>query len=415
MKNRKSEKQGQSLYRKMGMVFALFVVLAGAELIQKSMNPVLKQGNVLERNVYGDGSYDAELIWEIPEKELEQELSVHVAEQGLTKEEQQALLAAAEQEIAETFPGENESVDEIRKDVCIQSQYQDGQVTADWSFDSYQYVDLEGHVMNDSLEEEEILVKAVVELGCDSQTLEYQFFFQICPKIYSEKEKINNKLKQELIKKNEKANDSTLVLPESIDDQTIIWKEKSERMPLKLLFLGMIAAGCVPLVEKSRKQEEEKRRKEKLQSGYPELVSKLTILLGAGMTLFSAWNKIATNYSNKRKYNTIPIHPLYEEMLITCHEIESGVGEARAYERFGERCGLHRYRKFCSLLVQNLRKGTRGLVQLLEEEVSDAFEERKNLAKKSGEEAGTKMLFPMMMMFGIIIVIIMVPAFLSLQ
>ena len=415
MKNRKSEKQGQSLYRKMGKVFALFAVLAGAALIQESMNPVLKQGNVLERQAYGDGNYDAELIWEIPEKELEQELSVHVAEQGLTKEEQQALLTAAEQEIAETFPGENESVDEIRKDVCIQSQYQDGQVTADWSFDSYQYVDLEGHVMNDSLEEEEILVKAVVELGCDSQTLEYQFFFQICPKIYSEKEKINNKLKQELIKKNEKANDSTLVLPESIDDQTIIWKEKSERMPLKLLFLGMIAAGCVPLVEKSRKQEEEKRRKEKLQSEYPELVSKLTILLGAGMTLFSAWNKITTNYSNKRKNNMIPIHPLYEEMLITCHEIESGVGEARAYERFGERCGLHRYRKFCSLLVQNLRKGTRGLVQLLEQEVSDAFEERKNLAKKSGEEAGTKMLFPMMMMFGIIIVIIMVPAFLSLQ
>lgn len=415
MKNRKSEKQGQSLYRKMGKVFALFAVLAGAALIQESMNPVLKQGNVLERQAYGDGNYDAELIWEIPEKELEQELSVHVAEQGLTKEEQQALLAAAEQEIAETFLGENESVDEIRKDVCIQSQYQDGQVTADWSFDSYQYVDLEGHVMNDSLEEEEILVKAVVELGCDSQTLEYQFFFQICPKIYSEKEKINNKLKQELIKKNEKANDSTLVLPESIDDQTIIWKEKSERMPLKLLFLGIIAAGCVPLVEKSRKQEEEKRQKEKLQSEYPELVSKLTILLGAGMTLFSAWNKIATNYSNKRKNNTIPIHTLYEEMLITCHEIESGVGEARAYERFGERCGLHRYRKFCSLLVQNLRKGTRGLVQLLEQEVSDAFEERKNLAKKSGEEAGTKMLFPMMMMFGIIIVIIMVPAFLSLQ
>ncbi len=415
MKNRKSEKQGQSLYRKMGKVFALFAVLAGAALIQESMNPVLKQGNVLERQAYGDGNYDAELIWEIPEKELEQELSVHVAEQGLTKEEQQALLAAAEQEIAETFPGENESVDEIRKDVCIQSQYQDGQVTADWSFDSYLYVDLEGHVMNDSLEEEEILVKAVVELGCDSQTLEYQFFFQICPKIYSEKEKINNKLKQELTKKNEKTNGSTLILPESIDDQTIIWKEKSERMPLKLLFLGMIAAGCVPLVEKSIKQEEEKRRKEKLQSEYPELVSKLTILLGAGMTLFSAWNKIATNYSNKRKNNTIQVHPLYEEMLITCHEIESGVGEARAYERFGERCGLHRYRKFCSLIIQNLRKGTRGLVQLLEQEVSDAFEERKNLAKKSGEEAGTKMLFPMMMMFGIIIVIIMVPAFLSLQ
>ena len=54
MKNRKSEKQGQSLYRKMGKVFALFAVLAGAALIQESMNPVLKQGNVLERQAYGD-------------------------------------------------------------------------------------------------------------------------------------------------------------------------------------------------------------------------------------------------------------------------------------------------------------------------------------------------------------------------
>ena len=91
MKNRKSENQGQSLYRKMGKVFALFAVLAGAALIQESMNPVLKQGNVLERQAYGDGNYDAELIWEIPEKELEQELSVHVAEQGLTKNSRHCL------------------------------------------------------------------------------------------------------------------------------------------------------------------------------------------------------------------------------------------------------------------------------------------------------------------------------------
>ena len=83
MKNRKSEKQGQSLYRKMGKVFALFAVLAGAALIQESMNPVLKQGNVLERQAYGDGNYDAELIWEIPEKELEQELLAAINQLGI--------------------------------------------------------------------------------------------------------------------------------------------------------------------------------------------------------------------------------------------------------------------------------------------------------------------------------------------
>ena len=52
---------------------------------------------------------------------------------------------------------------------------------------------------------------------------------------------------------------------------------------------------------------------------------------------------------------------------------------------------------------------------MLREECEQALEERKARARKAGEQAGTKMLFPMMMMFGIIIVIIMVPAFLSLQ
>ena len=66
-------------------------------------------------------------------------------------------------------------------------------------------------------------------------------------------------------------------------------------------------------------------------------------------------------------------------------------------------------------MTQNLRKGTRGLGLLLEQEAADAFEERKNLAKKYGEEAGTKLLLPMMIMFGIVVAVIMVPAMMSMQ
>ena len=45
----------------------------------------------------------------------------------------------------------------------------------------------------------------------------------------------------------------------------------------------------------------------------------------------------------------------------------------------------------------------------------NALEERKALACKLGEEAGTKMLLPLMMMLGIVIAIIMIPAMLSFQ
>jgi flagellar motor component MotA len=69
--------------------------------------------------------------------------------------------------------------------------------------------------------------------------------------------------------------------------------------------------------------------------------------------------------------------------------------------------------KFSSLIVQNLKKGSRELVNLLELEAIDAFEERKNQAKKYGEEAGTKMLFPMVGMLVVVMGIIMFPALVS--
>lgn len=67
------------------------------------------------------------------------------------------------------------------------------------------------------------------------------------------------------------------------------------------------------------------------------------------------------------------------------------------------------------MLSQNLRKGTRGLTELLEREAEDAFEQRKNLAKKAGEEAGTKLMIPLFLMLIIVFAIVIVPAFFSIR
>ena len=82
-----------------------------------------------------------------------------------------------------------------------------------------------------------------------------------------------------------------------------------------------------------------------------------------------------------------------------------------AYERFGRRCRIPSYNKLAAMLSQNMRKGAANLPLLLKEEAADAFEERKHSARKQGEKAGTKLLVPMMMLLGMTMVIIMVPAF----
>ena len=44
----------------------------------------------------------------------------------------------------------------------------------------------------------------------------------------------------------------------------------------------------------------------------------------------------------------------------------------------------------------------------------DALEQRKNLARRLGEEAGTRLLMPLFLMLGIVMVMIMVPAMMSM-
>ena len=98
-------------------------------------------------------------------------------------------------------------------------------------------------------------------------------------------------------------------------------------------------------------------------------------------------------------------------MLLTVYEMDSGVIQTMAYERFGRRCRNSDYNKLSTMLSQNIRKGAANLPILLKEEAANAFEERKHGARKQGEKAGTKLLIPMMMLLGITMIIIMVPAF----
>lgn len=61
-----------------------------------------------------------------------------------------------------------------------------------------------------------------------------------------------------------------------------------------------------------------------------------------------------------------------------------------------------------------MKKGTEGFIALLEAEAADAFEKRKEWSRQLGEIAGTKLLLPMMLMFGIVISIIIMPAFMAM-
>lgn len=84
------------------------------------------------------------------------------------------------------------------------------------------------------------------------------------------------------------------------------------------------------------------------------------------------------------------------------------------YERFARRCDLIPYMKMGALLSQNLKKGAKGISEMLRMEAVQALEDRKSRARQLGEEAGTRLLIPAFDAV-IVITIVVVPAFLSIQ
>lgn len=400
--------------RILGVLMAA-ALLGGAAEVAGSRNAVLLEGNLLARRENGEGSYEKELKLYAEGNEDAVIYLVEVPEQRLTEEEEQGYLAAAKEEIEQEFPGNNASVNSIREQVEIHDSYQNGKVEAEWNFDNSQVMDYEGKVIAEELPEEGTLVRARVTLTCGTSGSIEEFYFQVFSTVPDETTAFWKQLENIIAVQSEKQGEEYLELPNMVGNHVLKWEEKRDYTPEKILIFGGILATFIPLLERSRRQEQIKKRNRLLEMEYSDLVSKMALLLSSGMTLQGAWKKIAAAYEEKRRIDAVAEMPAYEEMVTACREMESGIGEQRAYERFGERCRQARYRKFSNILAQNLRKGNQGIVLLLEQEAESAFEERKSTAKRYGEEAGTKLLFPMMIMLGIVILILMIPAVFTFQ
>jgi hypothetical protein len=181
-----------------------------------------------------------------------------------------------------------------------------------------------------------------------------------------------------------------------------------------LLLFALAAAVLGAFVLYSGRDSELKKavagREREMLLDYPEIVSKLSLLISAGLTLRAAFEKTASDRGADPEEG---LSFAKREMMITVHLMKSGMSEYEAYLDFGKRCAVKRYKKLGALLSQNVRKGSAGLIAEMEREARDAFEERKASARRAGEEASTKLLLPMAMMLSVVMIVVIVPAFLS--
>lgn len=191
----------------------------------------------------------------------------------------------------------------------------------------------------------------------------------------------------------------------------MVWQPQ-EQGGVPVIFGFLLLAAAMPVLFRAKLSEDMKRRSIQLDADYPDLINKLSLYLGAGMSVRTAWGRIAAEYreSLEQGRNRRGRRYAYEEMRLTWNELCIGVPEEEAFERFGQRIGEISYIRFGTLLAQNVRKGGRRLLELLEAEEAQAFARRKENARREGEKAGTRLLIPMIGMLVIVIAVIMIPA-----
>lgn len=399
----------------------LVLLLAGTVVVTFSkiysyVNPQIGSNFSIMRNQKGQGEKTVEATaYLAKEGEVKREpVTVVVSEQAYTEEEIQTFFQEAKDSLEKSILNENESLDRVTSNLNLPTMYTDNPVQINWSSSDYGLIDEDGTVFNEELTNP-VTVILTAEIVYGEQVEEVEIGVVLYPKEYTWEEALRLHLLESIEKENQNNIDTgQMFLPQKVDDYEVYYVEKPQSMDSILWIMFLFVNVLLYINGDAKIQEQVDKKKKALILEYPEFVSKLTLLAHGGMTIKGAIKRILLLYDQEKEKEG-KINYCYEELHITMYEMENGVYEEKAYENLGKRLKLPSYVKLSGLLSQNVKKGSKDLLLLLEKEAQDAFEERKSMARRLGEEAGTKLLFPMMLMLLVVMILIMVPAFLSYQ
>ncbi len=339
----------------------------------------------------------------------EQPIEIEVAPRSYSETEKEAILSRAAMKI-ESIILEGQSAGHINQDLKLISSYEEMPIVISWVTDRPDILDWDGKICRGIPEEgTDVVLTASLEWG--ELEKEVTIPLTIFPKELTGDEALREKV-NEAVSSSNNSEDEKLILPDKIDGKNVVWHSAGSGQGLIVLFAGLLFAALFLFSRIQNRDIQEAKRQEALLYDYPHLVNKLVLLLNAGMSMRAAFEKTAHDYRISLK-NGGPKREGFDEILRMCADMEKGVSEIDAYRKLGERSKEAKYRTFSTLLVQNLRKGSGELINQLEREAGEAFEERKKRARILGEQAGTKLMFPMMLMLMVVFAILMIPAMIS--
>ena len=391
-----------------------WLIIIASFVIFGICNSFLKVNTVEDNYINRPGvdEYDTEIEIEVEGLlDKPQRIEIPITKRTYSKDEAKEAIKKGLEEILLTLPGENSSLQNITTDLNLTNEISDLGLSVKWDFGESELIDILGNVHNENLKEN-INLDIEVDLSYETYEESYIIPITVCPKILSNDERLLKGLIDKIaIVDKESIQKDGYTLPDTYDGKSLIYHYGEAFNFNIILIMGTVIAILLYLQEKEKERRSTEKRKRELMKDYPDIVSKLIVFIGAGLSVRQSWESIVIDYENECKENNERRYA-YEEMVKALAKLKTGIYENTVYKDFGRSCALRQYMKLASLLEQNRRNGLANLHSLLSMESQSAWDERINLARREGEELNTKLLLPLFMMLLIVMMIIIVPALL---
>ncbi len=344
-------------------------------------------------------------------------ISVNVSPREFGEDEAEAICEELMENLSLYICGDNTGLDELRYDLKLKRSIPGyNGVRISWYPEDPELISDSGKLNNYGLEEAvDTVITVVLKAG------EYRSSYALPVTVYpadaaeSDPQELKELLGEAINNADEEQKyDSRIILPKEIAGRVISYTEPKSAGWIKIAFMGIFATVLLGLKPEQDRRKRIKERERELMLDYSDIVSKLAIYIGAGMTVSNAWCRIGDNYLDSLAKGITEPRAAYEELVKTSRELRQGVAEQKAYSDFAGRCSLSSYLKLVSLLEQNRKTGDSRLRLALLQEAREAFDQRKNTARQLGEEAGTKLMLPLIISLITVMITVAVPAMMTL-
>ena len=388
------------------IILAAGALFGGAAKLSAGGSILLGEDGSIVRGSYLEGEKELQVTAQLEDDV--QVFRIRLGPRSLAQKELENLAEEFLEELPNLIAGKNTSLQLITEDLELLETYQGYPFQVEWKSSRPDVLGSSGSIIQPR---EQVEMELLAELKYQDFIREETLSITVLPPELTAQEQLHRELEEYLaVSEEESRREEVWSLPTQWKGSEISWTQKVEDNSLILWAAALAVAVLVYLMSDRDLHKQLEKRKNCLKREYPDLVHQLALFVGAGMTVRGAIQKIASDYEKKQSRLTGKL-PAYEELLYTCRELKSGVSEGAAYEHFGRRTGRQEYIRLSTLLMQNLKRGNSALLERLREEAEKSGEERLMQSRQLGEEAGTKLLVPMVLMLAVVMVMIMVPAF----